>query len=505
MSLKVLKERYRGILLFFIDYKALLYCFTILSILISGSNILEKVIFGEEILSLRLLFDFLLPSLILFLFFTVSYRCFCGVYIFGTLLRIFLISYLLILPLLSLKFENITSELQNVRSFTSKNVWISGVVTSQEKENTFMFHSERGGLGNSLIRFKQYPVLHTGQRCKLSVKVVEPSSFKEFDYKRYLFRKGIYSILEVNEYECSNGGNIFLEMRYILERVVERSLSEPEASLLIGIMFGSKRVFRSDFNTALNSSGVSHVIAASGYNVALVGEGVERVTKGIRGKGVVLFKILCIWGFSIFSGLSSSLVRASSMTTLSLFALLIGRESNKGATLILCVTVLISLNPFIIYDVGFLFSFASVTGLIFLPKCFENIKSKFLKESILTTLTCILFTLPISVIFFGKISVISLLSNIIVLPIINSTIFWGLGVTLINMLVPIPILYLIPYIQLNMFKYFVSISSNIQMVEIGVNKYVFGIGIYLLLFFFCLYKYPVSSKNHYLKISKRYE
>ena len=505
MSLSRFKERYRGVLLFFIDYKALLCCFTILCILISGSNLLERVIFREEVFNLELLFDFLLPSVFLLSFFIVSYKLFCGVYLFSTLLKIFLVSHLLISPLLWLKYTDIKSEVQKVQSFTLKNVWITGVVTSQEKENTYLFRSERGGLGNSLIRFKQYPVLHTGQRCKLSVKVVEPKSFKEFDYKRYLFRKGIYSILEVKEYECSNGGNMFLEMRYILERVVEKGISEPEASLLIGIMFGSKRVFRSDFNTALNSSGVSHVIAASGYNVALVSQGVERLTKGIRGRGVVLFKILCIWGFSIFSGLSSSLVRASSMTTLSLFALLIGRESNKGATLILCATVLISLNPFLIHDVGFLFSFASVTGLIFLPKCFENIKSKFLKESVLTTLTCILFTLPISVIFFGKVSVISLLSNMIVLPIISSTIFWGLGVTLINIFIQIPILYLIPYIQLNIFKYFVLISSNIQMVDININKYIFGVGIYAFLFLFCLYKYPVSSKNHYLKISKRYE
>ena len=154
MSLKVFKQRYSGILLFFIDYKALLYCFTILSILISGSNILERVIFEEELLSLGLLYDFLLPSLILFSLFIVSYRRFCGVYLFGTLMKVFLISYLLTVPLLFLKSENITSQLQNVRSFTSKKVWISGVVTSQEKENTFLFHSDSGGLGNSLIRFR---------------------------------------------------------------------------------------------------------------------------------------------------------------------------------------------------------------------------------------------------------------------------------------------------------------------------------------------------------------
>jgi len=90
------------------------------------------------------------------------------------------------------------------------------------------------------------------------------------------------------------------------------------------------------------------------------------------------------------------------MTTFSLLALLFGRESNTAATLILCVTLLFLFNPFLIHDVGFLFSFASVVGLIFFPKCFEAIKSKYVKESVLPTLSCMLFTLPISVIFFKK-------------------------------------------------------------------------------------------------------
>ena len=505
MSLKDIKRRYRALLLFFIDYKALLCCFTILMLMISSAKLLERTIFENGNFSLGMLWELLLPPLLIFLLFFVSYRMFCGVYFFATLLKIFLISTLLTLGMFSCKYVNMSFEIQKVIGFTGKKVWITGIVTSQEKSNTYLFHSGSTGLGNSLIRLEGFSVLHSGQSCHLLVKVVEPKSFEQFDYKRYLFRKGIYSILQVEEYKCNGVGNIFLESRYILERVVERAMSEPEASLLIGIMFGSKRVFRSDFNTALNASGVSHVIAASGYNVALVAQGVERLTRGIKGRGVILSKIFCIWGFSIFSGLSSSLVRASSMTTLSLFALLLGRESNKGATLILCITILIFFNPFLIYDVGFLFSFASVMGLLFLPKCFENIKSKFLKESVLTTLTCILFTLPISVIFFGKVSIISLMSNVVVLPIINSTIFWGSGVTLLNFLLPLKILYVIPYIQLNIFKYFVLISSNIQMVEIGVNKYIFAVVIYSVLLLFCLVKYPVSSKNYYLICAKRYE
>jgi len=503
MSLRVIKSRYIALLMFFNDYRAILYCFTFLTLTISGSNIIERIILEGEQIDIKLFSQFLVPLLILNIFFFVSYLLFCRVHLFKTMTKISLISILITTPLIILKYENITRSIQKVISFTDKKVSIQGTVLSQEKSNTYLFHYVGEGMGNSLVRFNTYPVLHIGQRCKIYGKVVQPKSFDDFDYRQYLFRKGVYSIIEVDQYQCSGIGNIFLESRYRLERIVERSLPEPEASLLIGIMFGSKRVFLKDFNDALNGSGVSHVIAASGYNVALVAQAIDVLMKKKIGRFSTLIKILSIWSFSIFSGLSSSLIRASTMSSISLFANLLGRESSKGGVLILCATVLILINPFIIYDVGFLFSFASVIGLIFIPKCFEDIKSKYFKEGILPTVTCILFTLPISVIFFGKVSVISIISNIIVLPIISQTIFWGLGITLLNIMFNIKVLFVIPYIQLSIFKYYVLMTSNIQMVEIGINKYIFGICIYLILLLFCLYRYPVSSNNYYLLLSKK--
>lgn len=503
MSLSKFKERYVALLLFFNDYKLLIYCFTIIILSISGVNGIEKVVFEKEHIDVNLIFRILLPLLAFNFFFIVSYWAFCRVHLFKTMLKTSLISLFIVTSMILLKSENITESMEKVLGFTDKKVSILGTILSQEKSNTYLFHSKGKSMGNSLIRFNSYPVLHVGQRCKIYGNIVQPKSFEDFDYKRYLFRKGVYSIVDVEKYECKEIGNIFLESRYRLERVVERSLSEPEASLLIGIMFGSKRVFKKDFNDALNGSGVSHVIAASGYNVALVAQGIDTVMKKRVGKLSTFLKILCIWIFSIFSGLSSSLIRASTMSSITLFANLFGRESNRGGSLILCVTVLILLNPFLIYDVGFLFSFASVTGLIFLPKCFESIQSNFVKDSILPTVVCILFTLPISIIFFGKVSAISLISNILILPIISQTIFWGLGITFLNIFFNLKILFIVPYIQLSIFKYFVLMTSNINMVELEVNKYVFAIGIYLALFLFCLYKYPVSSNNYYLLLSKK--
>lgn len=205
----------------------------------------------------------------------------------------------------------------------------------------------------------------------------------------------------------------------------------------------------------------------------------------------------------MFSGLSSSLIRAAVMSTIALIAALFERRVNISATILFCAVILILLNPFLIHDVGFLFSLASVVGLIFFPKCFNGIKSTFLKENVLPSLTCILFTIPISIAFFGKVSVISLISNIVIVPIIGSSIFWGIGATVVNIFVSAQLLYVVPYIQLNIFKNLILLSSNVKMAQIGINGLIFALVVYSMLFLFCLYRYPIDSSNYYILKSKK--
>jgi ComEC/Rec2-related protein len=499
MPVKLFKARVRALLLFFIDYKAILYCFTLISLLVGVNNFLEVAIHEGEEIRFETFFLFFLPTIIFGICLAVSYALFLHVQILGTFLKILSLSTLLVTCLGIFKFNQIQKEIQNIQGFTSKTVWITGVVESQNSESRYLLKVEGGQVGDVLIQLDGRSDIHVGQRCKMRGTVVEPSSFDEFDYKKYLFRKGIYAILQVKEYVCTDGGSIPLELRYKLERVVEKAVPEPEASLLIGIMFGSKRIFLDSFNDGLNSSGVSHIVAASGYNVALVANGIDILTRKYKGKAVIFLKILGIWLFCIFSGLSSSLIRAATMTSLYLFALLLGREVNKVVSLLFCVTLLLLLDSFLIYDVGFLFSFLSSLGLILFTKCFESIKSTFLKDSVLPTVVCILFTLPISILFFGKVSAISLLSNIVVVPIINSTIFWGLGATFINLLVSLKSIYIFPYIQLNIFKNFIILISTVDMIEVGINKVLLAVFVYTSLLIYSLMKYPVSLSNWYLK------
>lgn len=147
MSLKQFKQRITALLLFFIDYQALLYCFTFLVLSISLSNFLEKVIFERIPVSIVLIAKIFLPAFLLFIFFLVSYNLFCHVHIFVTGLKILLLSTFLLLLIFIFQYLKISKAVQKVLSFTGQNVSVTGVLMSQEKESTYIISPKGGRVG----------------------------------------------------------------------------------------------------------------------------------------------------------------------------------------------------------------------------------------------------------------------------------------------------------------------------------------------------------------------
>ena len=501
-ALRYILCRILCLILFFKDFKVIALCFTILTTVILVQNSLEEEVFSSLIYNLDLILSHVpfLPFLILV--FLVSQR---GVFTVHNLVSIAIALCLIaffVASSLHSTYSKILPKIQSVQSFTDKTVSLEGKILSVENSGQYILESKANQVGDILLKVGEYTDLQPGFHCKISGILVEPESFEDFDYKRYLYRKGIYSILEVNEYECSEKGFNLLLLRSKLEKVISKGLSEPEASLLIGVLFGSKRIFTKDFNLALQNSGLSHIISASGYNVALVASVVDRVFKGYTGKISILLKILAIWSFSTFAGLSSSLIRASTMSSIHLFALLLGRDIPKGVLIIFCITVLVLINPFIIHDIGFLLSSSATVGLIFFPKCF-NVKNSWVKDSLLPTITCTIFTLPVVIYFFNKVSLISVLSNLVAGPIVQSTVGWGIFVVLLNTISKIfQPLFFVPFVQLNLFKYVVEISSVIQPIQFDFDSKILVLVILVCIFTFCLLKYPISNENYYLKKAK---
>src|SRR5260221_3397521 len=197
----------------------------------------------------------------------------------------------------------------------------------------------------------------------------------------------------------------------------EQTLPATSASLLLGIVFGIAQNLPKDFQTNLQSTGLTHVVAASGMNVTMVGGfllGVLGIVGGLLKRQLLLF--LVIVGLALYatlSGLQASILRATLMFGSVLLAQALGRQYSAFYILTIVGAVMLFLNPLLVSDVGFLLSFFSTIGIIFIQPIlhFSNIIS----DDIKTTASAQLATVPILLTTFGQYSLLSLLTNALVL------------------------------------------------------------------------------------------
>lgn len=363
-----------------------------------------------------------------------------------------------------------------------------------------------------------------GDLCNIFTKLEEPKNFDDFDYKRYLKNKNIYlrgSRVEIincsYNSKVSNLQDIFLWLkrnlmilRETLSLQVERYLPEPQSSLLIGVLFGSERAFSDEFEESLRISGTTHIIAASGYNITILILASNKILGLIKKKWRLIFSLLLIWLYCILSGLGASILRATMMGTITIFALLSGNVRNIHLLIPTGVFFLIILNPKILFDIGFQLSILATLGLIYLlPSIEEFLKkmfntkniSDFIEENLLGTISCTLSTLPISISIFNKVSLVSVFANVLVLPLTESTMLYGtlaLAISLVFKKIGV-LIFSVPYIQLKVFELIVNFFGNITWGYVDVNSKWIGIVIGILLFLFSLYFYPLDQENYYVK------
>jgi competence protein ComEC len=286
-------------------------------------------------------------------------------------------------------------------------------------------------IGKLTLKYTLYPRFSYGDKLRITCKIKRPEQIEDFRYDMYLARFGVSAICSNPYITKKQGYEGLLFFRKIFElkkRVAEKVnilWPEPHASFMAGLLYGYRGGLGS-LNEDFNRTGVTHIVAISGYNITLIASLL-----------MVLFSRLCIprkkafyliiFGiivFVIFAGLSASVVRAGVMGILVLFARHVGRVSS-ARNILMATVVLMSLeNPYIlIWDAGFQLSFLATIGLIYINPIFEK---KFqilpelfgIKEAFITTLSATCITLPLIVFQFGRISIVAIVVNILILWII---------------------------------------------------------------------------------------
>lgn len=414
--------------------------------------------------------------------------------------------------------EKIVSNI--ARSFTLSYTKFDGVVVSEPAQKHSYQNLEvrplRGsdtGLeipGNILIKVEKFQKFRVGDVCKIFGTLVEPKNSENFDYKKFLKNRNIHFLMEYPKIECKDFNKRYFLRRSLVDlklkivKNVEEYLSEPQSSLFVGILMGENRLFSESFGSYIRIAGVSHIVAASGYNVTILLIVLNSFLGFLPKKLRIGISVMSIWCFCLLSGVSASIVRACIMASITLIGLLWGRKGSIHVVFFLCIFIFVLFNPKIVFDVGFQLSCCATGGLIYLLPSVVNalrIRSKegFFVDTVLTTISCTITTLPISIFTFQTFSMWAVVANTLVLPVIESTMFFGV----LGLIFSSHFLMSIVDLQLKYVEIVVRLigSSGFGYWNLVDGKWI-SIVMALVVILFCLYFYPVGDEdsNYYLKI-----
>lgn len=215
-----------------------------------------------------------------------------------------------------------------------------------------------------------------------------------------------------------------LSVRNTFANTIRGIIPDPEAALGIGYILGQKRALPPDFEDALLTVGLTHVVVASGYNLTILVRlcrrlfiRVSRYTALIASSGLVL-------AFIGVTGMSPSMSRAGLVAGLSLLAWYYGRTIHPGVLLVVAAAATVVIRPSYAWgDVGWMLSFASFAGVMFLAPLLQAYfygekKPGILRQILGETFSAQLVTLPIILVTFGVMSNVALLANVLVLPLV---------------------------------------------------------------------------------------
>lgn len=306
-----------------------------------------------------------------------------------------------------------------------------------------------------MLRFKKED--HYGGEIKFGKKIemrgmLEPFPFQrnpgEFDYGKYLALNDIQGVVTVKGLDNVQVGrnadeNSFQIWTYSVQQalyhVIDRLHSPRHASFLKGIIFGYRADIPSDVKQSFMDTGTIHILAVSGSNVAFVAAIFFSILGFFRlpRRAVGGFAILGLIAYMFITGSCASVVRATIMAIVLLCGTLFEKKADIYNSISVAALILLFWNTNTLFDIGFQLSFAAVISIVYfyprleslikkIPERFEEIKAVDAALKLFAvSLAAQLGTVPFTAYYFGRVSIISLLANIPVVPISGLNTFIG--------------------------------------------------------------------------------
>lgn len=255
-----------------------------------------------------------------------------------------------------------------------------------------------------------------------------------FDHDMYLAQKGagasVFAYPHTISAEERTGGNFYVRLGlFIKDRIVYvigESLPRQQAGLMNGMLIGCREGLSDEVKEAFSDSGLLHIMAVSGANVAFLAAPLSMLLRmlRIRKSAANLIIIAFLNLFACVAGFEPSVLRAVFMACILLLAAVIHREADVYSTIAVSCIIMLIISPYMLFNIGFQLSYAATLGIVMLyGNISKAIRCRFIPKKtadvIAATLAAQIGVFPITLIHFNKVSVISLVPNILAAPLLG--------------------------------------------------------------------------------------
>lgn len=223
---------------------------------------------------------------------------------------------------------------------------------------------------------------------------------------------------------------------------LQSTLPEPLGSFALGILIGQRTTLPDSLNEQLSIVGLTHIVAVSGYNLTIIVLAVHSLLRKRSKYQATIMTLAFIGLFVLLTGSSASIVRAAIVSILSLTAWYYGRTF-RPLVLILFAAIITAgwFPPYVWSDIGWYLSFFAFAGVLIVApiisqRYWGTTHPKLIAQVLIETTSAQLLTLPIIMFVFGRLSVISIVANVLVVPLIPLAMALSFVAGICGMLVP---------------------------------------------------------------------
>lgn len=267
-----------------------------------------------------------------------------------------------------------------------------------------------------------------------------------FNYRNYLISKNVASNLDIKEFKkIGETSSFLLKLRrkfysYIHD-IYEKNLSKKSSSFVISVILGENLLENND----IRDLGLSHILAVSGLHIDLLFASIIFIFNifNLDYKKAYIFALSTCLFYGYLIAFPFSVIRVLLVNLIGFLGFLYKKPFDKIKALLIAATLILLVNPFAILNSGFILSFVATSGVYLIyPKFKKYFKDKLIMENLGFTATIQATLFPFSIYYFGKINLLSILANFLIVPIFTLAMYLIFGITL---LYPLAKLFLKPF------------------------------------------------------------